>query len=60
MGLVEGFGFNCLWWKKRRRTRKNPYALDSVSEISDQYMAGDYLLVAPIFTGEKKRGVYPS
>ncbi len=36
---------------------KNPY-LEAVSqEIKDQYMAGEYLLVAPMFYGEKKRKV---
>lgn len=35
----------------------NPY-LEAVSkEIKDQYMAGEYLLVAPMFTGQKERTV---
>lgn len=35
----------------------NPY-LEAVSkEIKDQYMAGEYLLVAPMFKGQKERTV---
>lgn len=36
---------------------ENPYLQKSKEEIKDQYMAGEYLLVAPIFAGEKKRKV---
>ncbi len=31
---------------------------DHQKEIKDQYMVGDYLLVAPMFAGEKSRAVY--
>ncbi len=35
----------------------NPY-LEAISkEIKDQYMAGEYLLVAPMFAGQKERSV---
>lgn len=35
----------------------NPYAEATTREVKDQYMAGEYLLVAPMFTGEKTRKV---
>lgn len=36
---------------------ENPYLQKTKKEIKDQYMAGEYLLVAPMFTGEKTRKV---
>src|SRR5215204_1550903 len=36
---------------------ENPYAEAASKEIKDQYMAGEYLLVAPLFTGQKTRKV---
>jgi alpha-D-xyloside xylohydrolase len=36
---------------------ENPYAEAASKEIKDQYMAGEYLLVAPLFTGQKNRKV---
>jgi alpha-D-xyloside xylohydrolase len=36
---------------------ENPYAEATAKEIKDQYMAGEYLLVAPLFTGQKTRKV---
>ncbi len=36
---------------------KNPYLEAVTKEIKDQYMAGEYLLVAPMFTGQKNRKV---
>lgn len=42
---------------KSTNLNDNPY-LEAVSkEIKDQYMAGEYLLVAPMFTGQTKRTV---
>lgn len=35
----------------------NPYMEAISREIKDQYMAGEYLLVAPMFTGQKERYV---
>lgn len=35
----------------------NPYLEAVAKEIKDQYMAGEYLLVAPMFTGQKERTV---
>lgn len=36
---------------------KNPYLEKASQEIKDQYMAGEYLLIAPMFAGEKSRKV---
>ena len=36
---------------------KNPYAMATRQEIKDEYMAGDNLLVAPLFTGQQTRTV---
>ncbi|MDR2916177.1 MAG: DUF5110 domain-containing protein [Tannerella sp.] len=35
----------------------NPYLEAITKEIKDQYMAGEYLLVAPLFTGQESRTV---
>jgi alpha-D-xyloside xylohydrolase len=35
----------------------NPYLEATTKEIKDQYMAGEYLLVAPMFTGQTSRKV---
>jgi len=36
---------------------ENPYAEALKKEVKDQYMAGEYLLVAPMFTGQTSRKV---
>lgn len=36
---------------------ENPYAEATTKEIKDQYMAGEYLLVAPLFAGETTRQI---
>ncbi|MEZ4902119.1 MAG: glycoside hydrolase family 31 protein [Spirosomataceae bacterium] len=36
----------------------NPYGLSIKKDIKDQYMMGDYILVAPMFAGEKSREVF--
>ena len=36
---------------------ENPYAEATTKEIKDQYMAGEYLLVAPLFAGQTSRQV---
>lgn len=42
---------------KNNSLEENPY-LEAIShEIKDQYMAGEYLLVAPLFKGQKERTV---
>ena len=36
---------------------KNPYAMSVKKESKDQFMVGEYLLVAPLFAGQKERKV---
>ncbi len=36
---------------------ENPYAEQKRIEVTDQYMMGPYILVAPVFTGQKERNV---
>jgi alpha-D-xyloside xylohydrolase len=52
MNLVEGFSDF-----KGDRKGKTPYEKAVRKQIKDQYMVGDNLLVAPMFTGETKRKV---
>lgn len=58
MNLEEGFNPE---EKKEVTTpvnlQENPYAEAASKEIKDQYMAGEYLLVAPMFTGQTSRKV---
>jgi alpha-glucosidase (family GH31 glycosyl hydrolase) len=57
MNLVEGFSFQGSSTKGQLNSSENPYALAVKEDIKDQFMLGDYLLVAPLFAGEKKRKV---
>ncbi|WP_316767752.1 TIM-barrel domain-containing protein [Pedobacter frigiditerrae] len=58
MNLEDGFNQEP---KKEATTtvnlEENPYAEATSKEIKDQYMAGEYLLVAPMFTGQVTRKV---
>jgi alpha-glucosidase (family GH31 glycosyl hydrolase) len=58
MNLVEGFGFPAVTVAGTLDAATNPYAMSIKQDIKDQYMMGDYLLVAPLFEGEKSRKVY--
>ncbi|MFZ1559691.1 MAG: DUF5110 domain-containing protein [Saprospiraceae bacterium] len=58
MNLVEGFGFTSIPDKGKLDGTKKPYAMSVKKDIKDQYMMGDYILVAPMFTGEKSRKVF--
>lgn len=42
---------------KEQNLEENPYLETVAKEIRDQYMAGEYLLVAPMFVGETSRKV---
>jgi alpha-glucosidase (family GH31 glycosyl hydrolase) len=57
MNLEEGFKMEIKKEKADADLEKNPYAEAASKEIKDQYMAGEYLLVAPMFTGEISRNV---
>lgn len=57
MELEPGFRMDLKKEKANRDLEKNPYEEVKGKEIKDQYMAGEYLLVAPMFTGETSRKV---
>ncbi|QZE15106.1 DUF5110 domain-containing protein [Halosquirtibacter laminarini] len=42
---------------KKLDDTENPYAETASKDLKDQYMMGDYILVAPMFEGQKKREV---
>lgn len=57
MNLEEGFKQEVKIEKANANLEENPYAEATAKEIKDQYMAGEYLLVAPMFTGQTQRKV---
>lgn len=57
MNMEEGFTTDVKKEKTDTNLEKNPYEEAAVKEIKDQYMAGEFLLVAPMFTGETSRKV---
>jgi alpha-D-xyloside xylohydrolase len=57
MNLEEGFAAEIKKDNANSNLEENPYAEAASKEIKDQYMAGEYLLVAPLFTGQKTRKV---
>lgn len=57
MNLVDGFSFEEKMIAGKLNSTDNPYAQAVKRDIKDQYMLGDYLLVAPLFAGEKFRKV---
>lgn len=57
MNLEPGFGAKAVSELKNANPGENPYALSVTKEIKDQYMAGEYLLVAPLFKGQTGREV---
>lgn len=57
MNLEEGFNQEIKKEAVNTNLEENPYAEATSKEIKDQYMAGEYLLVAPVFTGQTSRKV---
>jgi len=57
MNLEEGFRQDVGKVEESKNLEENPYAEATAKEIKDQYMAGDYLLVAPVFAGKQTRKV---
>ena len=57
MNLVDGFSSTIKIEEGKLNSTDNPYALATKKEIKDQFMVGDNLLIAPLFTGETKRQV---
>lgn len=57
MNLEDGFNQELKKEKTNTNLEENPYAEAVSKEIKDQYMAGEYLLVAPMFAGQVTRKV---
>ncbi len=57
MNLEPGFGAKSVTETKNDNLGENPYGLSVTREIKDQYMAGENLLVAPLFKGQTSRKV---
>ncbi|NCU04489.1 MAG: DUF5110 domain-containing protein, partial [Chitinophagaceae bacterium] len=57
MALEEGFKQEIKKEAVNANLEENPYAEAVSKEIKDQYMAGEYLLVAPVFAGQTTRKV---
>lgn len=57
MYLEPGFSLRHEEQKNAAGLNDNPYAEAVRKEIKDQYMAGEYLLIAPLFTGQTDRKV---
>jgi alpha-D-xyloside xylohydrolase len=57
VNLEDGFITETGKEKNTKSLEENPYEEALNKEIKDQYMAGEYLLVAPVFTGQTARKV---
>jgi alpha-glucosidase (family GH31 glycosyl hydrolase) len=57
MNLEPGFGAKAKSELKNTNLGENPCGLSVLKEIKDQYMAGENLLVAPLFKGQSSRKV---
>ena len=57
MNLEQGFNAEVKKENVETNLEKNPYEEAVSKEVKDQYMAGEYLLVAPMFTGQTSRKV---
>ena len=57
MNLINGFDGKVKRIKGTLDATDNPYEMVTIREVTDQYMMGNDLLVAPLFAGEKERRV---
>jgi alpha-glucosidase (family GH31 glycosyl hydrolase) len=57
VALEDGFKQEVKKEVENANLEENPYAEATTKEIKDQYMAGECLLVAPMFTGQTSRKV---
>jgi alpha-glucosidase (family GH31 glycosyl hydrolase) len=57
MNLEEGYNTEATVDEGKLDGTQNPYALALVKEVKDQFMVGENLLIAPLFTGETSRKV---
>ena len=55
--LLEGYVAEVIELEGKLDDEKNPYAEAITREIKNQYLMGDYIMVAPLFEGEKEREV---
>jgi alpha-glucosidase (family GH31 glycosyl hydrolase) len=57
MNLEAAFDTEVKMDAKTASLNENPYAESYLEEVKDQYMAGDFLLVAPMFDGVASRDI---
>jgi alpha-D-xyloside xylohydrolase len=57
MNLIPGFNDTVTTTQGALSSTENPYALAIKQELNDQFIVGNDLLVAPLFTGQKTRKV---
>lgn len=57
MNLERGFNGEVRRTKGKLDATENPYEMVRVTEVRDQYMAGNNIIAAPIFAGESSREV---
>lgn len=57
MNLEDGYNADVKTEVKSTNLEDNPYVEAVNKEVKDQYMAGEYLLVAPMFAGKETRTV---
>lgn len=57
MNLEEGYTADAQLKEQTFDGTDNPYSMALKQEVKDQFMVGEYLLVAPLFVGEKERKV---
>ena len=55
--MEPGFDYKIVTKKGKISSTRNPYAMALKKEVKDQYMMGEYLLVAPMFKGQKSRKI---
>lgn len=57
MNLEEGYAVEAETEQGKLDATENPYAMAIRREVKDQFMVGENILVAPLFTGQKERKV---
>jgi alpha-D-xyloside xylohydrolase len=58
MNLLDGFAYTPQVSGGKLDATLNPYEAKTRSDLKDQYMMGDNLIVAPFFAGQQSRKVY--
>lgn len=57
MNLENGYAIEAETEQGKLDATENPYAMAIRREVKDQFMVGENILVAPLFTGQKERKV---